>query len=63
MDLNAMDLNMDITACHLNGNPLRLTDMLKDDDLNFMHDVHGIQRHIDRTTGKLKNGFSPRFSK
>jgi len=55
-------IEMDITACHLNGNPLRLDDMLEADNFNLMHDVSGIGRHIDRNTGKLLGGFSPRFS-
>ena len=59
---DALDVRMDITACHLNGNPLRLADLLIADDFNFGHDVCGIERHLDRTTGQLMNCFSPRFS-
>lgn len=58
-----IDLEMDITACHLNGCPLDLERMLKADDFNFMHDISGISSHIDRTTGKLLNCFLPRFAK
>jgi hypothetical protein len=54
---------MDLTACHCNGNPLRLLDLLNADDFNFSHDVFGIQRNLDRKTGKLLNHFSPRYSK
>lgn len=57
-----MTLHMDITACHANGTPLRLGELLKADDFNFAHDVLGINRHIDRKTGKLTDCFSPRFS-
>ena len=39
---------MDITATHLNGNPLRLAALLAADDFNFMHDVCGIARHLNR---------------
>jgi len=53
---------MNITACHANGNPLRLNDLLAADDFNFAHDVFGIDRHINRLNGKLENFFSPRFS-
>lgn len=53
---------MDLTATHCNGNPLRLADLLAADDFNFMHDVCGIARHLDRDTGKLGDFFSPRFS-
>ena len=57
-----MDAEMDITATHANGNPLRLDDLLHADDFNFAHDVFGIRRHIDRNTGQLQDCFVPRFS-
>lgn len=60
--VDSMSCTMDIAACHLNGNPLRLRDLLDADDFNFTHDVFGIERHLDRTTGKLDARFSPRFS-
>jgi len=53
---------MDIDACHSNGNPLRLQELLEADDLNFFHDVFGIRKHIDRTTGKLGDCFVPRYT-
>lgn len=53
---------MDIDACHSNGNPLKLQELLAADDFNFGHDVFGIRRHIDRTTGQLQNCFVPRYS-
>ena len=57
-----LTLHMDITACHLNGNPLRLDELLAADDANFGHDVFGIVRYMDRETGKLTDCFSPRFT-
>lgn len=57
-----MDADMDLTACHLNGNPLRLKKLLAADAVNFAHDVLGIRRHLNRETGKLENCFSPRYS-
>lgn len=61
---NRMSLMMDLTACHANGNPLRLDDLLAtDDEFSFVHDVGGIRRHLNRDTGKLEDFFSPRFSK
>lgn len=59
---NRMDAEMDITACHLNGNPLNLPKLLRADEFNFSHDVFGIRRNLNRTTGKLDNCFSPRCS-
>ena len=57
-----MDAEMDLTAVHRNGNPLRLKELLTADVPNFTHDVFGILRHIDRTTGALKSCFVPRYS-
>ena len=54
--------SMDVTACHANGNPLRLSDLLAADDANFAHDVFGIYRHLDRKTGQLRDCFAPRYS-
>lgn len=57
-----MDCDMDLTACHCNGNPLDL-DMLECyQDFDFAHDVFGIRKHIDREIGKLKDCFVPRCS-
>jgi len=57
-----MDIAMDITAVHCNGNPLRLEALRDADAFNFAHDVIGIRRHLDRGTGKLCDHFRPRFS-
>lgn len=61
-DIDFLSMQMDLTACHLNGNALILKDLLEADDFNFGHDVFGISRHIDRENGKLMNCFLPRFS-
>lgn len=55
-----MSLTMDVTACHANGCPLDLKGLLKAEDFDFSHDVGGIARHLDRTTGKLGDCFLPR---
>jgi hypothetical protein len=57
-----IELSMDITACHLNGNKLRLEDLFNADEFNFSHDILGISMNINRETGKLNNCFVPRFS-
>jgi hypothetical protein len=59
---DVQDVSMDVTATHLNGNPLRLAELLKASLANFGHDITGIHRHLDRNTGKLKDYFSPRYS-
>lgn len=61
--VDRLSLHMDITATHLNGTPLRLAELLDAPGFDFMHDVSGIMRHIDRTTGKLTGCFLPRFAK
>lgn len=58
-----MSMHMDVAAVHANGNPLRLQDFLDADDFNFAHDMSGICNCLDRDTGKLTKGFSPRFSR
>lgn len=57
---NTLDLTMDMTACHLNGCALDFQKLLGFDDFNFMHDIYGISKNIDRTTGKVENCFAPR---
>lgn len=56
------DAEMDITACHCNGCPLDLEKLLAFDDGNFGHDVFGIRRFLDRSTGELGGCFLPRCS-
>lgn len=55
-------LSMDITACHLNGCPIDLSELLTAENLDFSHDVLGIVRHMDRSTGQLTECFVPRFA-
>ena len=58
-----IDIQMDIAACHLNGNPLDLHGLLNANNGDFAHDVSGIFEHLDRETGKLMHYFVPRFSR
>lgn len=51
---------MDLTECHLNGCPLDFDKMMTMGELDLAHDVGGIAQHLDRNTGKLKDGFVPR---
>lgn len=62
ISFDRMSMNMDLTACHANGNPLKLQLLLEADNFNFSHDVFGISNHINRKTGLLEDCFSPRFS-
>jgi len=53
---------MDIEACHCNGMPLDLQKLLDADEFTFAHDIFGIRRHINRTTGEIEGFFVPRCS-
>ena len=59
--LDHLSLTMDLGAAHI-ACPMRLDDLAEADDFNFLHDVGGIMRHIDRTTGELTDCFVPRFA-
>ena len=59
---DSLTLNMDISAAHI-YEPICLEELLKAPDGDFGHDVFGINRYINRETGKLENGFSPRYAK
>jgi hypothetical protein len=61
-DYSLNNIQMDITATHANGNPLKLNEFLNADDENFAHDIFGIRRHLNRNTGQLENCFLPRYS-
>lgn len=57
-----LEYEMDITAAHANGCPLRLAELADAPDSDFTHDVFGIRRHLDRETGKLGGCFVPRYA-
>jgi len=54
-------LLMDIEHAHADI-PMDLLAFLMADSGNFAHDIGGIVRHMDRTTGKLGDCFVPRFA-
>jgi hypothetical protein len=56
------DLGMSLTACIASGTPLDLDGLLAAEDRHVAHDVFGINRYIDRDTGKLGGHFTPRFA-
>lgn len=57
-----MTLIMDLSACHAQC-PLDFSALAKADGFNFSHDVCGIAKHMDRSTGLLTDCFVPRFAK
>lgn len=56
---DAMSLEMDLLAVHART-PLRLAALANSGSFNFLHDVLGIVRHLNRRTGLLENCFVPR---
>jgi hypothetical protein len=56
-----IDWHMDLAAVHYTC-PLRLTDLAVADVASFGHDLGGIRRFLDRTTGELRNCFVPRLA-
>ena len=60
-NVSLLDVDMDIRATHMTC-PLKLAELLEADGFNFMHDITGINRHLNRATGELENCFLPRFA-
>lgn len=58
-----INLLMDLTAADgVNGNDqLDWDRLLAADDFNFLHDVCGISRHMNRETGEIGGHFLPRM--
>lgn len=56
-----LSLMMDL-KCAVEEFDLRLEDLLKANDLNFNHDLVGIQGNLNRQTKKFENCFVPRFA-
>jgi hypothetical protein len=56
-------LIMDIHACHCNGCPLDLTGLLAADKNEFVCEIAGIRKAINRRTGKLTDdAYMPRYA-
>lgn len=62
VEIDRLSLEMDLTACHLNGCPLRLDELKDASTFDFLHDIRGIAIHIDRATGELGDCFVPRYA-
>jgi len=59
---DTLSIMMDLDACHANGCPLDLQRMLEADSDSLINDVLGIAVNLDRDTGRLQNGYIPRFA-
>lgn len=60
--LDGLSLYMDIAATCAHT-PLDLRQLAEFPDFDFVHDVFGIMRHINRRTGELENCFVPRSAR
>lgn len=63
LGLPILGMELDLTAVHVNGCPLRLAELRDAKVPHFNHDIIGIVNNLNRTTGKLENDFRPRFAK
>lgn len=57
-----MGTRMCITAAHANGCRLDLKGLLKAKEADLIHDVFGMRRNVNTSTGKLGNNFLPRYA-
>lgn len=57
-----LSLSTAIAKCHCSGNRLRLGALLEAKESEFIYDTLGILWNINMETGKLENGFSPRYT-
>ena len=54
---------MDLLALYDTGVKMRWEELLNAPALDFMHDINGINQHLNRNTYKLEDGFCPRYAK
>ena len=65
-EYDRMGVQMDITAAfnsNKNVTVLALKNLLNADTFNFMHDIYGINQHLNHDTGKIENCFLPRCAR
>ncbi len=58
----SMGMSMDIEATHCNGCKLKLDELADAPISDLIHDVMGIEKNLNRETGKLENCFFPRYA-
>src|SRR3546814_5225144 len=51
-------LEMDLAACHANGNRLRLDDLAKADDFNLLHDVKRSEEHTSELQSLMRISYA-----
>lgn len=61
-EIDQLTIQMDISAASIQ-NDFDFERLLEFDEFNFMHDVIGINKHLNRDTGEITQGFLPRCGK
>ncbi len=61
--IDKLHVRMDLIATHNTGCPLDFKKLLAFKKGSFGHDIHGINRFLNRDTGKLTQHFLPRCAK
>lgn len=59
VDRESLHIDLDVAMKEFN---LRLEELLNADNLDFSHDIIGIQLNIDRRNFKMNDVFVPRFA-
>jgi hypothetical protein len=52
----------DLITCHADCCPLRLKELSEAPITDFVHDIMGIRRNLERGKRRLKGGFIPRYA-
>ena len=60
---NKTTVMMDLLVLCDTGVEMRWEEFLNAPVFDFMHDINGINRHLNRNTYKLEDGFCPRYAK
>jgi hypothetical protein len=60
--IDRMSVLMDLSVVHNHHYKLDFERMASADDFNLAHDIAGIAYHLNRSTGKLRDCFVPRFA-
>jgi len=63
LSYDQLDVQLSITAVHLNGCPLDLFLLMYSEDVDLAHDVGGIMKNCDHKTGKINGQFWPRTAR
>lgn len=60
--LDKLDVFMNLIVCNTHC-PLDFWELANFDNFSFFHDIYGIERHLNKGTGKLENCFLPRCAR